>query len=442
MSLFSILLVAYIGGLLLLSWRSNRNGSEEDYLIAGRNRPAWQVMFSKYAASIGAGWMIVYTGFAYEFGAGVVWVFLGGVLGSILYAQWAVPRIYDVTRSAKCYTQGDFVFVLTNSVNARMLVNILAVVMSTLVLVLAAIGGATLMESFGVLSYKWSVLLTVGVVLLYILLSGYKAVMVTDVLQGVLLLGLVTVLALGLLQAEELTLARAIEVREVSLLGLSMLGLYGVLSIFADPNRYQIGYAAKSKKTLQQGMLFTIVPFMWTAFALYLVGVVVYTLDPTLEAAAVFPAAIFNYMPEVLVSFGLLTFFVAIMSSMDSFMYVIASHLESIFSGKVSQTGTRMYVIGTSLVVAGVALVFRDVVDLAVLAGALLFSLSIPMIYLIHFGHSARRFVPMVVGGLFGVVAGVAVFGFEPEGAALVLVGNIIGTLVAPFWYRKNLTSA
>ena len=437
MDLFFTLLVLYIFSLLFISWWANRNNTSEDYLIAGRNRPAWQIMFSKYAASIAAGWLIVYTSFAYEYGLGVMVVFVGSVIGSLLYARWAAPRIYPVANEFKCYTHSDFVFALTKSQLAKTITNILAISMSMMVMIVAAVGGATLLEIYSSLTYEAALFLTVGVVLGYILLSGYRAVMLTDILQGALLIVLLSIIALSLLIDNPVPVSSFLEIREISWLGLSMLAVFGFVSLFADPNRYQVGFSASSSKALSKGMYHTIIPFLYTGVVLFCIGVVMYGVDKTLTGAEVFPQAIFSYAPSVLIPFGLLVFFVAIMSSMDSFIYLIATHVEDLVHKKITKNGTRVYVVLVSLLIGLLALRFRDVVDLTIVSAALLFTLALPMIYLIAYQTKAGRFIGMTVGGVVGMFIGMAVIGLEPDAAVFVIIGNLAGTGIPPKLFTR-----
>ena len=439
MQLFLILLGGYIVSLIGLSWYVNRKNSTEDFLIAGRNRPAWQVMFSKYAATIGAGWMIVYVSFAYEYGAGIGIVFVGSVVGSVLYALWAAPRIYVLAKKHACYTMGDFVYAVTSSEWSKRLTEILSIAMCVVVMIVSAVGGASLMEAYNIFSYEVSVAITVGVVWLYILLSGYKAVMLTDVLQSILLLGLLSFLVVAMYSEYSIDLATWSAARNTSWLGLLVLCVFGFVTIFADPNRYQVGFAAKSRQSLTRGMLHTIAPLLYTAFVLYSIGVLVYSINPTLAGAAVFPEAIFTFAPESLVPFGLLMFFVAVMSSMDSFMYVIATHTENLFQKRVTKRGTQKLITGISILIAFAALLWRDIVDLSVVSAAIIFTLAIPMMYLLYTGGPGKYFVGMTVGGIVGMFTGIAVFGLIPDAGAFVLVGNLLGLLGAKIWFAKRV---
>ena len=101
MSSIYLYLGLYIALLLIISWWVSRKQSKEDFLISGRNRGGWQIFASKFAAAIGAGYFIVYTGFAYEYGVATFTLVLGTIIGYLLFAYWAAPRIHDKSKEKK-----------------------------------------------------------------------------------------------------------------------------------------------------------------------------------------------------------------------------------------------------------------------------------------------------------------------------------------------------
>ena len=94
-------LIIYIVLLLGISWVISRKQDSEDFFIAGRKRGGWQIFASKFAAAIGAGYFITYTGFAYEYGFGVFSLLLGIILGYLIFAYWATPKIHKDSKEKK-----------------------------------------------------------------------------------------------------------------------------------------------------------------------------------------------------------------------------------------------------------------------------------------------------------------------------------------------------
>jgi len=58
----------YVILIIGISYFYSRNGSDEDYLISGRNRNQWNILASKFAGAVGVSTFITYTSYTYKFG--------------------------------------------------------------------------------------------------------------------------------------------------------------------------------------------------------------------------------------------------------------------------------------------------------------------------------------------------------------------------------------
>ena len=439
MTLFLGLLVGYIGVLIAISYYVGRSESDEDYLIAGRDRPWWQILFSKYAANVGAGYLLTQTAFAYEFGISLIPIVVTAIAGILIYAYYAAPRIYRVASEYRAYTQGDYVAAVTNYKPAQYLTNSAAAILALLIVVISVSGGATLMEEFGVLSYEVAVFLTLGIVLMYIYASGYKAVMITDVLQGLMMLVLLTVVAFGILSGHTVSSEVLLEARNLSPLGIIMISLFGIVGVFAYADRYQITYAAGDERGLKKGMAWVFVPIVYTSVLLYVIGNVVYSVDPLIGSSAVYVVAIQDFLPAALIPFAVIIFFAALMSSADSYVYVLASHTQIFIGEALQKHMLQIMTVLFGILVAALALVFREVVDLAIASAAVAFAISFPMIYLIIGYTDGCRFFAMLFLGLFGVVLGIITIGLVPDAAIMPFVCFLIGLTLPIEWIQGAL---
>ena len=309
MNTFLVLLGLYLVSVLLIGWWTSRKESDEEYLIAGRDRPWWQVLCSKYAASVGAGFLLTNTAFFYEYGFPVTLTYVGLIVGTIMYAYWAGPIIHRISQTYKCYTQGDFVLALTQSEFSKKLINLASAGLALLILAVAVVGGATVMEELGVLTYEKAVAATLGVVLVYVYFSGYKAVLITDVLQAVLMVGLLALVVFSIVSLHPFSPAELTESRGLSVLGITMIAAYGLISVFSYPDRYQVTYATKTIQALKRGMTAVLVPIALTSMGLFLIATAVYSVDPSLSSSDVYVTAIRDFLPSSQLPYALVIFF-------------------------------------------------------------------------------------------------------------------------------------
>lgn len=421
----------YIAILLIISYIISRKQDEEDFLISGRNRGSLQILSSKFAGAIGAGYFITYTGFAYEYGLGVYAMLIGIVIGYLLFAFWAAPKIQKDSKKQKFYTMGDFVYSKTKNKFTLHLTNILSNVILFAWLIVGIVGGAKIINDFGLLSYEVAVLATVLVILIYIFLAGFKAVIITDVIQSIIILALLFIVTFSIAGTTSFPELFNIDSKILDPTITIAFFLFGLIAIFSYSNMYQLCYAAKNRKTLTRGLSFAIIPVMIVCFFLLIIGLFMAKHSPGLDSTLIFTEALKTFLPASLLPLGIVLFFAGIMSSADTNIYAISSH--HVMSKRNTQLSPiksiRQTTIILMIITTIIALIFRDIVDVSIFAGGISLTLSFPMIYLFLGGKNKKRFIGSTIGGLTGLILGIIIFGIEPATALPTLLLGLLGLL-------------
>ena len=427
----------YFLTLIGIGFYISKKETPEDFLIGGRNRKGWQILLSKFAGAIGAGWFVTYTAYAYEFGFGVFMAILGFMFGYFLFAYWAVPIIYKHSKEKKFYTQGDFVFSKTNNTFSKLLTNLVASSIQFGWLLIGVIGGSKIISHFGFLSYELAIFLTVGIVLIYILLAGFKAVIITDVFQSVIILLLLVFLSFNIIGETNITNILSTQTGNIDIGTAIGFLLYGILSVFALSDRYQLCYSAKNEKNLKRGIGFAIIPIILVASFLLIIGIYMYIQNPNLDSGLVFLEALKNYLPVSLLPIAIVMFFAGLMSSVDTAIFSITSHY--VFSKKEKRQpikNIRIFTIILLIITSIFAYYYRNIVGITIIAAALTVSLSVPMIYILLGNINKNRFIGSVFGSITGLVLGIVILGVKPTIILLVIIGGCLGLL-----YKKNYFS-
>lgn len=437
MEFFLFLLAVYLGLIVGVSWWVGRGESEEDFLIAGRNRPWWQIAFSKYAVNIGAAWYVTYTALSYEYGFSIIALLIGLVAGYVIFALTSAHRIKRLSMAGGgFYTIGEFVKARTGSLHAGRLVVAVVLVATVLYLTLGVVAGGVIVESFGVISYEIAILLTFLVVVGYVLFSGYKAVVLTDVIQGVVMFVLLVLITYGLVNATDLPLIEAFSFRSIDWLTVLVFTVLGVGLAYAAPDRYQLSYAGKDENSIRLGLLAALVPVAATAAALLVIGTVMYVLEPSISPSLVFAEALSKFLAPEYAPYALVMFFAGLMSSADTQIYVLASHIQFFRQRAITQRSLRKLVFTVGCAGLVLAVLFRDVIDLTILATGVSVSIAFPMMWLVFRPLKGTRFLLIIYGGIFGIVLGLSYYGLDPRAAAFVWLGNIIGCFFPMFIVR------
>ena len=274
---------------------------------------ASDILASKFAGAVGVSTFITYTSYTYKFGPwGVLPLILGAMVGYSLFAFWAAPKIKQFSTIGKqFYTQGDLVRFITNNENTRLLTNSITIGIQFFWILLSLVGGAKVIAYFGLLSYEIALIFTALTVLLYILFSGFKAVIITDVFQTLIILVLLVLIVYNVLSNDQFSIpdliaAQPLEpIQTKDIVGLM---LYGGLSVFGLADRYQLCYAAKDANAAKRGMSLALIPIIVVVLLLMFVGLSALKENNALDADNAFIYAMQNllspsFYPVLLVLF-------------------------------------------------------------------------------------------------------------------------------------------
>ena len=192
-----IVIVIYFLGLIGVSvWVSRSIKSSADMFIAGRNSSWWLSGMSTYMTLFSASTFVIWGGVAYR--SGFVAVLIGNILG---FASFLVGRyLSGKWRQMKIKSPGEYLTIrfgkrsldfytllgiIGRGFHTAVALYAISVVMSTLMVLPE---GHFMAGADGHLSVGWGIIILGVITLLYTVLGGFLAVLMTDVVQfGVLI---------------------------------------------------------------------------------------------------------------------------------------------------------------------------------------------------------------------------------------------------------------
>jgi solute:Na+ symporter, SSS family len=426
-------LYLYLGGYVLLLlgislWLARKNSSE-DFLIAGRNRNQWQLFFSQYSGAVSVAWFITFSAFVYQFGISTLSAGLGYVVSYLLFALWAGPRIHKDSKKNKYYTQGDYVLDKTNSTASKKLVDVTSIINSFLQILVGVIGGAKLISFLSPISYEYALIITASVILLYIAVSGYRAVLLTDIVQSVVILLLLLLSVLFLLNTESLNTILSIQTETMSTGTIIGFLVFGIFSVFGRSERYQLCFSANTVKDVKRGFSLAVIPIIFTMALLVVIGLYMYSQNQHLDPDLTFIQFFTQHLPQGFVVFGAMIFFAALMGSADTDVYTAASYASFLKKRKNHVSNTRTMIVIIIGIVTLVGFVFRDVVAVGILSGITLVTTSVAMIYIISGGKNYKRFIASIVTAIIFCLIALIFIGLQPTALIPTVLGGAIGLL-------------
>jgi SSS family transporter len=170
----------------LAGWRES--GSVDGYLVAGRDVGGVVIALSFYATFMSTNTFIGAAGKSWDYG--LSWCVGGIVLTALACASWVVvaPRFVPLTREYNSLTVADFLGTHYRSTAVRRLAGGIVAFSSILYLIAIYRGASLAIEMFLGLPYVWCVIVAAIVVTSYTMIGGFKSVVMTDAVQGVLML--------------------------------------------------------------------------------------------------------------------------------------------------------------------------------------------------------------------------------------------------------------
>ena len=109
MSLHLTLLVIYSFGIVGLGiWTARLVRGSSEFFVAGRSLGAGLVFASMLAANIGAGSTVGAAGLAYRDGLSAWWWVGSAGIGSVIFAFFVAPRLWEIAKQYDFYTTGDY----------------------------------------------------------------------------------------------------------------------------------------------------------------------------------------------------------------------------------------------------------------------------------------------------------------------------------------------
>ena len=315
-----VFIVAYFLLVILIAYVRTRKGAHEEYLIAGRKLGVLSTFATINATKTGA-ILLIYVALLYLYGFSAMWFFIGASAGYLLFIPFAV-RLHSA-HGAKHYTLADYFFHSYGKVSGycASAINIFTMIAW---LVLNLIAGSKVLSFFTGLSFEISAAIVAAIVLVYLLIGGFKAVVTTDILQYFAIMFILTIFAVFLLQGVTIPAADW-NLGQAGAQNIFGFFLLGILIPFASPELWQRVYAAKDVITLKKGIFYSVIVYIIVAVILSLIGLAVKAQFPGLDPDTALVQGFAQLLPTGLIGLAVVVFFAAFMSSIDTYAYTASS---------------------------------------------------------------------------------------------------------------------
>lgn len=435
-----ILVGIYFLAVLIIGWRAGKRETPSDFVIASRNVGFFRTTASMFAV-LGGEMLIAQAALAYTFGFGAFWLWAGLAVGPIVLGLF-VAKIKTLGDKYGFVNLSEYFGLKWGSGN-RIFAALIVFATFFSLLVLQFVAAGNIISPLFKIPYPTIVIAAGLVVLMYLLLGGYKAVIDTDLLQAMLMLGILVGVTF-FIDVGPISFSQSIFAIDATTF-VSFLFI-GIFLIFASADVWQRIFSARSAKIARNSLFFTSLLFLIFGLAVTLIGVAAYNHFPEIDPNQAFFWGLAALVPAWLLGAGIVMVFAAIMSTIDTEVYLLASSIAKDFIAQtkkeISDTDLSKIIRPTMIVLVlfamSIAIFVRDI--LTVLFGLASFGLSVsPAIV----GSLFWKLKPKAV--FFSMLGGVLTFSalivlgqFNPDNAVATLPGALVFLIVGQIVFRGS----
>ncbi len=314
-----------------------RNKTPDDYYVGGRQLKATHIGLSVVATDVGGGFSIGLGGLGFMMGLSGSWLLFTGLIGAWLSAVFLIPKVSKLARERHFLTFPQF---LESAFNKRValfagIISAIGYIGFTSSQILA---GAKLASStFPALSIETALLVMGTIAVVYTVLGGLKAVIYTDTIQWIVLMGGLLFVALPFAYYKIGGIETIKSTLEPDFLSLTAVSwsqivnwMFTIVPIwFIGMTLYQRIYAAKDTKTAQRGWLiaglfeYPLMAFLGVTLGMFArvafeSGIITNYNIADIDAEMGLPILLRTILPAGFMGIVLSAYFSAIMSTADS----------------------------------------------------------------------------------------------------------------------------
>lgn len=361
-------------GLLL----RKRKWSLESFLLGDR-RVGFIHSFGTFFSTIcGGSIAFTYAVYAFQYGVSIFWGALALLLAFLVFYPF-VPLLKKVADNSKYYTYPDMLNARFGKSTQVVGAIITFFIFCGLTATNISITGTIFSAVFG-WEAEASILVAAIVIVIYILLAGFVAVIWTDLIQFLIILfgiGFIT-LPLSLWAIGGFSGFGSLPTAFFDPLGWGIENIFGIFIIivpvfFTSQDVWQRVFAAKDVETAKHSVLASGFVLFFISIASVLIGMTAAVIVPETTPNLSIPTLLSQVLPMGLLGLVLVGYLAVFMSSADSFILAAASNLvrdfyQSYINRKASEnklvSALRIGVLVAALVSTGISLLFPSFVEI------------------------------------------------------------------------------
>ncbi|QLB41945.1 MULTISPECIES: sodium/pantothenate symporter [Mannheimia] len=334
----------FVFGVAFYAYRKRQGGSFiSEYYIGGRSMSGFVLAMTTAATYVGASSFIGGPGAAYKYGLG--WVLLAMIqVPAVLLSLGALGKKFALlARKHNSVTINDMLLARYQNKVVVWLASFALLLSFFAMMAVQFIGAGRLLETTLGIPYQMAVIVFAATVGLYTFIGGFRAVVLTDTIQGLVMIVGTTILFGGIVYAAggvenamntleainpQLTSPYGIDERPLDFTFMTSFWVLVCFGLIGLPHIAVRSMAYKNSQALHQAMIIGTIMIAILMLGMHLSGVLGRAIVPDLKVPdQVIPTLMVQVLPPVVAGIFLAAPMAAIMSSIDSMLIQSSSTL-------------------------------------------------------------------------------------------------------------------
>lgn len=342
MSTAILYLILYFAALAVITWISSRRETAGEYINSGKNLSAFESTGTTFASLLTGYNFVLGVTFSYIYGFWYLMAFVGAGLAFVVLYFFYKRRLAPLQKEHNLLSIGDY-FGVQYGFLSKTFVNLILCGGLLLFLILQMFVNTGLFSALLNIEKIPALLLTAGVVCVYLWFGGFKASVKTDIFQGILMLPIILIIFVFPVHFTSEKIATAFDFSQFWFaVGLALLQFF---SLLGQAESFQRVFASRDARSLKRGLVVAFILLAMVAGSIAYLGVNFKFAGITTDPSNLFTEGVLGALPEWLGSLLIVSLIAAFMGTIDSSAFalgVLVARMRKIAEEKVVQS-TRLF---------------------------------------------------------------------------------------------------
>ena len=376
-----IFIAFYLAILAWITWVSSRRETVGEYINSGKNLSAAESTWTTFASLLTGYNFVLGVTFAYLYGFWYLMAFVGAGMAFFVLYLFYKKRLSILQKEQDLLSIGDY-FGLQYGSFSKIFVNVILCGGLILFLILQMFVNTGLFSALLNIEKIPALLLTTGVVCVYLWFGGFRASVKTDIFQGVLMLPIILTIFVFPVHFTIEKIPTAFDPSQFWFaIGLALLQFF---SLLGQAESFQRVFASRDTRSLKKGLIVAFVLLALVAGSIAYLGINFKFAGIATDPSNLFTNGVLGALPEWLGSLLIVSLIAAFMGTIDSSAFALGVLLARMrkINDEAIVMSTRLFTLLGIVVSAGASLylfsflssVFALISLISVIGAALLVS--------------------------------------------------------------------